>query len=569
MNQKEVSAPFLRQSRAERLIAAGRVVLSVFSLLAVWLDPTEPARYAAIAYSLLAVYVVYSLVLAMLAFRSYALLLELRLPSQLVDLAVAILVSFFTEGPTSPFFLYFVFAMLSAAVRWGWTGTLWTAGASLTAFLGLGYVFAEVLHDPAFELNRFIIRAVYLGVVASLIGHLGIFDERLRREVSRLATWPHAPEDGREPVREALARVAGILGFTHLLMVWEDEEEPWQYLALWNAGRCEWMREPIGTYEPLVAEPLAEASFLCADAGAASPRVICASEGRLRRLRETPLHPALQARFQIRPVLSWRLRGESFQGRLFALEEPVRGPDQLLVGEVLAWQAAAHLDQTRLLNRLRDAAALEERVRLARDLHDGIIQSLTVATLRLEAFPRLLEADPGAAREEVRRLQELLASEQRELRSLVHELKPTGAGPVRTAGLAARLSELRERIESNWGLRMELEGNFREAVLPDAVARQVHRLVHEAVVNAARHAEAGAVHVAIEVERRQVRIEVADDGHGFPFQGSYDLHKLLASGLGPASLRDRIASLGGSLHLSSSQQGSHLEMVVPMAAREA
>jgi signal transduction histidine kinase len=569
MNQNEPSAPFLRQSRAERLIASGRAVLSVFSLLAVWLDPTEPSRYASIAYAMLAVYLVYSLIMAVLAFRSYALLLELRLPSHLIDLAVAILVSFFTEGPTSPFFLYFVFAMLSAALRWGWTGTLWTAAVSLTTFLGFGYFFAEVLQDPAFQLNRFILRAVYLAVVASLIGHLGIFDERLRQEISRLAAWPRTPADGGEPVRGVLERIAGILGLSHLLMVWEDEEEPWLYLALWNEGRCEWMREPSGSYEPLVAEPLAEASFLCADAGAASPRVIFTSEGRLRRLRLPPIHPALQARFQIRPVLSWRLRGESFQGRLFALEEPVRGLDRLLVGEVLAWQAAAHLDQAGLLKRLRDAAALEERVRLARDLHDGIIQSLTVAALRLEAFPRLLEIDPGAAREEVQRLQELLASEQRELRSLVHELKPSGAGPARTAGLAARLDELRERIESNWGLRLELEGNFRDAVLPEAVARQVHRLVHEAVVNAARHADAGAVRVAIEVERRQVRIEVEDDGRGFPFQGEYDLHSLLASGLGPASLRDRIASLGGSLHLSSSQRGSHIEMVVPLTAREA
>jgi signal transduction histidine kinase len=568
MNQNDASAPFLRQNRAERLIATGRVVLSVFSLLAVWLDPTEPTRYAPIAYSLLAVYAVYSLVLAVLAFRSYALLLELRLPSHVVDLAVAILVSFLTEGPTSPFFLYFVFAMLSAAVRWGWTGTIWTTAVSLTAFLGFGYFFAEVLQDPAFELNRFILRAVYLAVVASLIGHLGIFDERLRQEISRLAAWPRTPTDGSEPVRGVLEHVAGILGLSHLLMVWEDEEEPWIYLALWSAGRCEWMREPSGSYGPLVAEPLAEASFLCADAGAASPRVIFTSEGRLRRLRQPPIHPALQARFQIRPVLSWRLRGKSFQGRLFALEEPARGLDQLLVGEILAWQAAAHLDQAQLLKRLRDSTALEERVRLARDLHDGIIQSLTVAALRLEAFPSLLEADPGAAREEVRRLQELLASEQRELRSLVHELKPSGAGPVRTAGLAARLDELCERIESNWGLRMEVKGNFREAVLPEAVARQVHRLVHEAVVNAARHADAGAVHVAVEVERRQVRIEVADDGHGFPFQGEYDLHSLLVSGLGPASLRDRIASLNGSLYLSSSQQGSHIEMVVPLAARE-
>jgi signal transduction histidine kinase len=566
MNQNQVSAPFLRQSRAERLIATARAVLAVSSLVAVWLDPTEPSRYASIAYALLAFYAALSLVLAVLAFRSYALVLELRLPSQVVDLAVAILMPFFTEGPTSPFFVFFAFCMASAAVRWGWTGTVWTAGITLAAFLGFGYYFGRVLDDPAFQPNRFILRSVYLGVLAALLGHLGIFDERLRREVSRLATWPRT--ESREPVREVLERVAGILGLSQLLLVWEDEDEPWQYLALWSEGRCERLREPAGTYEPLVPESLAEASFLCADAGAASPRVIFTSEGSLRRLREPPLHPALQARFHIRPVLSWRLRGESFEGRLFALAEPVRGLDQLLLGEILAWQAAARLDQARLLQRLSDAAALEERVRLARDLHDGIIQSLTVAALRLETLPRLMETDPEATREEVRKLQELLAAEHRELRSLVHELKPTGTGIVRTAGLPARLDELCQRIETNWGLRVELEGNFRNAVLPEAVARQVHRLVHEAVVNAARHAEAGAVHVAVQVERRQVRIEVEDDGHGFPFQGKHDLHSLLAAGLGPASLRDRIASLGGSLHLSSSPRGSHLEMVVPLAARE-
>jgi hypothetical protein len=128
--------------------------------------------------------------------------LQLRLPSHVVNLTVAILVSFFTEGPTSPFFLYFVFALLSTAVRWGWTGTLWTAAVSLTSFLGFGYFFAEVLQYPGFELNRFILRAVYLAVVASLIGHLGLFDEAC---AGRSRSWRH----GRARRRTAASRCAG------------------------------------------------------------------------------------------------------------------------------------------------------------------------------------------------------------------------------------------------------------------------------------------------------------------------------------------------------------------------
>src|SRR5215208_1191648 len=213
MDLTESRAPYFRLSRAERLIAGGRVVLSVFSLLAIWLDPTEPTRYASIAYSMLAVYVAYSLVIAAVTFRSSALLLELRLPTQAVDLLVAALVMFFTEGPGSPFFVYFAFAMASGAVRWGWTGTLWTTAAAVAVLFGLGYYFGEVLRDPAFELNRFIIRGVYLGVVASLLGFLGVFDARLRREMSALARWPQRmPAGARELVGGVLAHVAGVLG---------------------------------------------------------------------------------------------------------------------------------------------------------------------------------------------------------------------------------------------------------------------------------------------------------------------------------------------------------------------
>jgi len=86
----------------------------------------------------------------------------------------------------------------------------------------------------------------------------------------------------------------------------------------------------------VVAEPLAGASFYCEDAGAASPTVLYTAGGRLRRLHQAPVHAELQRRFGIGPVLSWRLQGQSCQGRLFGLGDPPRTLDQLLIGEILA-----------------------------------------------------------------------------------------------------------------------------------------------------------------------------------------------------------------------------------------
>ena len=74
------------------------------------------------------------------------------------------------------------------------------------------------------------------------------------------------------------------------------------------------------------------------------------------------------------------------------------------------------------------------------------------------------------------------------------------------------------------------------------------------------------VRVGLWVEPKEVRIEVTDDGHSFPFAGEYDLPALATAGLGPVSLRERITSLGGSLQLRSSPQGSHLRMTVLLAA---
>ena len=225
------------QSRAERLIATARVVLAVFSFLAIWLDPSEPGRYAPTAYALLAVYVAYALLVAVLVWRTTAPLGRQAFVMHAFDLAVFALFMFFTQGPTSPFFVFFVFSLVCATLRWQWRGTLWTAAAALALYLGMGAYAAKVVGDPAFELNRFIMRSVYLAVVAILLAYLGVYEERRRGEIGRLATWPPVvPREVRLLVGEMLEHAAGILGAPRVLMAWEEPEEPGLRLACWSGG---------------------------------------------------------------------------------------------------------------------------------------------------------------------------------------------------------------------------------------------------------------------------------------------------------------------------------------------
>jgi len=383
------------ESRAERLIASGRVVLAAVSSLAVWFDPSEPARHPEVAYTLLVSYLGYSLAIAALVWRSGASSERHRVVTQAVDLAFFSLMLFFTAGTTNPFIAYFIFAVICATLRWQWRGALWTAAASLASFLAIGLYL--ILEEPGFNAHPLAVRGIYLALIAVMMGYMGFHEERTRREISLLYA------------------------------------------------------EAVGT---------------------------------------------------------------------------------------------------------------EERIRVARDLHDGVLQSLTGVGLRLAAVRSLLEKDPRAAREALESVQRLLTLEQRDLRFFIQELKPKPR-TMAEVSLAFRVTELVHRIELEWGLRAELRADGLEEPMPESLAREVYNVVRESLVNAARHGEASAVRLVIRRERDRLFITVADNGRGFPFQGRLTHAELAAGTVGPRNLFERVSSLGGSLELESGAAGARLEIDLP------
>lgn len=224
------------------------------------------------------------------------------------------------------------------------------------------------------------------------------------------------------------------------------------------------------------------------------------------------------------------------------------------------------LDHAALQER-REAAALEERTRLSRDLHDGLLQSLTGIALQLEVLYRVLERDPQAAPERLREIQDSIADEQRDLRSLIERLNPFSPTKPVGASLGLRLEEMSGRIERQWNLRVELATDGLTDRLPDEFAEEITSIVHEALVNAARHAEASVLRVGVTRNRREMLVRVEDDGRGFSFRGRYDLATLRRMKAGPIALEERIEALGGDLVISSGESGSCLDVVLPVPER--
>ncbi|HYM60979.1 MAG TPA: histidine kinase [Thermoanaerobaculia bacterium] len=548
---------FFPQDRAERLIAINRLILAIFSLAAVWLDLPVAGRDVALAMALVELYTLYALLVALFVWRKSA-TPALRLASHVFDLTLVSLFVLLTHAAASPFFAWFVFSLFCATLRFGPKGTAWTAGIILLVYLAIGF------HEgiDAREAGVFLIRMTYLTTAALFLIYLGAWQRRTHGELSQLAAWPQTrASDSGTLVREALLMAARLLRVPRVLLVWEGQDEPWLQVAWIEESRFHAAREAPDRYGAIVHPDLDGKSFLTRDAAAIPAAVVFLSDERTRPWRGEPLTAALRERFAIRSVVSSKVAGETVQGRLFFLDRAGVHHDDLVLGEIVARLVAARLDQLDLADRMRDAAVTDERIRLARDLHDGLLQSLAGAALQLETIHILLERDPAAARARLRTVQEIIAADQSELRTFITQLRPRPAEAAEGV-LAKRLGALAERFERQWGLAVEIAINPRSSRFADSLAGEIYSIVNEGLSNAAKHAKASRVRASIAADSEEVVITIEDNGRGFPFFGTFDLAELDEQKRGPVTLKERIASLSGSLVLTSTERGSRLEIAI-------
>ena len=560
------------RARADRTVAAGRILLSSTSLIAIWLDPTQPTWFQGEAYTMLAAYTLYALFVAAFVWRSEMPSERGALLRHVADLVVFTGIMYLTDGPTSPFFVFLAFALLSGTLHWHWHGATWTALACVVIVIGLGVADIIDTTDPGLGFKTVVTRLVYLSVAAVMLAWLGAHQERARAELWRLVEHaPAVPTAAGWPSREALDYAAKVLQAPRLLLVWSDVEEPWTFLALREGGTHREERIAPARFEPWVSEPLCDISFMNSHAGE-QDTLVHRGLGRFERWsgQNAGIHPKLLTEFAIRSFVTNPIRSGDLEARLFLLDIPNVGVNDVLIAEVVAEQLKALFEQAQLLRELRAAAAVEERMRIARDLHDGVLQSLAGTALQLRSVMSLVGKSPREAYDRLASVQDGLASEQRDLRSFIRALEPgteMRTTPENEGGeLAAQLSPLAERLGRQWGVAFQWVLLPEGARLdPPSATYDVWRIIAEATANAVRHGGAKVVDVTVRVENGAVAIEIKDDGRGFPFTGRLDDAELAARRLGPRSLRARAAARGGQLTVESSPAGARLTVLIPLA----
>jgi signal transduction histidine kinase len=287
-------------------------------------------------------------------------------------------------------------------------------------------------------------------------------------------------------------------------------------------------------------------------------------DGTAQRLTDIRRAPEFEGWPAAHPVLKDFLGvpirdGDQVLGIVFLANKRAPGgfteADQELL-TLFAAHAAIALTNARLYERGRELTIMEERYRLARELHDAVAQKLFSLRLTAQAAAALAARDPDRMLAELGQVERLAREALAELRSVIFELRPA---ELTEDGLVASLRKHVEVLDRVYDVRLAFAADL-DAVLPEDREAVVFRIAQEALYNALRHARAGAISLRLSTAGGNAVLEITDDGSGFDI-----VTESGRDGLGLASMRDRARSVGGSLTIDSGQgDGTVVRLEVPL-----
>ena len=209
----------------------------------------------------------------------------------------------------------------------------------------------------------------------------------------------------------------------------------------------------------------------------------------------------------------------------------------------LAEQVGVSVENYRLRQRIEAAVTLEERGRLARDLHDSVTQSLySLSLFARSGRDAADEGDSARLTSSLTKLETTALQALREMRLLLYELRPEA---LEQEGLIRTIEQRFDAVERRAGMQATVAYQASEGLdLPPTIERDLYYLTMEALNNMLKHAQATEVAVAVRLSATQVQLEITDDGRGFDPQ-------VVSGGYGLGDMRERVEGLGGRLEISS------------------
>jgi signal transduction histidine kinase len=561
--------------RVEKALAIARVIFAVASALAIYIDPTQPFfRYSALTYIILTGYTLYSF---LLFFPSLVLSHPtIQLQIQMIDVLGTSVLIVGTGGITSPFFVFYTFALVSAAYRWGFWESIWNG--ILVALLF--FIFSVISFDgtivfvqPKSEVNGVIIRSTYLILMSVVLGYLAENDKRLRSEnalIARAMSKAKAEFGLTQSMQASVSEIRAFYDADAAVFVSEElatgrifvlgcpandvENEFGRFVELDPKHRFFYFFAVNGEswYSVKQRNGIHEARFLD-------------SHGRRMQDRQIEYPREFVSLNQFQSLLGTKIDfGQELTGRLLILNPKLKVDrwQELAFMQRVVRSVMPTLYNVYLWRRLRSRAGAMERARLGRDLHDGVLQSMIGLEMQLDVVKHRIESDDTAkAATDVARIQQLLTAEIKEVRNLMNALRQPR---LEASELVNFMSEQVDKFARETGISAKFVAETDRVPLPSEVCREMVQILQEALMNVRKHSGAKHLLVRLSAPEDDLNLAIIDDGRGFDFEGRLSHSQLDEKNLGPFVIKERVRLIRGELEIESVPgHGARLDVRLP------
>lgn len=563
--------------RSERLLANARALLVSGCFLAAWLGGVSPDNHSRLVLTLLALYAAESVVVA----ASLGLPVEVRetLPQLLysLDLVWATVLTLLTGGPASPFLVLLLFVLVSAAFRWGLRETL------VTGLIASGLLLAQalLLHPDGsassvfltgrFGLDNLLAGVSYLAVAAFLLGCLAEEGKIHRAEVEAMGRF-FSGIQGETGFGGALRRVAGGLLDYHdadrLVLVAREvvsgRSVVWKAESAAGAPQGAVVRvsehsdQNVDSY---LFPAMGDAWTLVRGEGGSRTVAALARDGQVLPGDGWNVPAAFWQTHQAGAAAAVAVAfvGE-WQGRIFALRDRPFSAAELRFLQRAVGQIVPAMRDHYLLRRLRPRVSAAGRRHLARELSDGLVQSLGGLEVQMAATRKNFEYGDPTIDVQLQRIQGLLGVEAQSVRERIQQIRQVEAAPDQVLDA---FEGTVERFGRETGIASRFWSEVDEVYLPPKTARELARALREALANVHKHAGARQVDVRFSADDNSWRLAIFNDGRPFGFHGRYTLQDLDTLKRGPRVMKARVREMRGDLTIESSAAGVRIDIIVP------
>lgn len=573
--------------RIERWLASARVFLAIAALFTFWMDPSELSNSPWAAW-ILGLYIVHGVVvMLLLRFRKES-TASFRLLVHGADIVWPVLVVLFAAGQGGSFLLFFIFVLGASAYRWGWWETFGTAIASVVL------LWAESLairQDAVQRLDRVLLRhglpllgvqtsqfepkhlfmlSTYLLVMGLLLGYLAEQQKRLRAEratITRVLGQVRVEEGLRGTLQQILGEMVSLYGAQRALVASQERNKYRVFVgdltpAKNGSAQLRWLDSLPADRETYLFETEGDACLAVRKETSFHTLALNSDGVRLRSWSPQLLGPLANLyAFHAVIVVSF-LFGQEWWGRIFLLDPAVSGDmeEELRFLQELVRQVGPAVYNVYLLRRLRQRAGAVERARVARELHDGAVQSLIAMEMNVDVVRRQSAAQSNPITHELGRIQALLHEEVLKLRELMQQMKSL---EVDSASFERFLADTVERFQRETGIGARFVSELDEVRMPPRVCRELARIVQEALVNVRKHSGAHESLVRVAENATHWLLTIEDNGRGFPFSGRRSHRELDQASKGPTVILERLRLIEGELTIESNPgRGARLEIRV-------